>query len=400
MTQLLKRDGSIEFDGEIDFDSDHNHIMEDGGVMEEDGATQLWDLSQLDVVQSRKCLVVYIKVGDDIEETYRVYPLQDVVIGRSKRAEIKLEGTGISRLHCKLSFADEIPAIEDLDSKNGILVNGVKTRQAKLNSDDTFIVGKYEFVVKVEDEGEQTTDPLDMIDPEQVELFTSMFKREMISKASDANRHVLAGDLATMNLTTLLQVMESNERSGLLLINSIQEMGEIWLDQGSVSHCAFGKLEGRKAFYRIIGLKQGKFEYFNKSDKPPKVTIHQPMQELLLDALRQVDELPQYMESLPPMDAPLHFNPTMAVCLNKIPTFVFEVFTIISRGITMQGVIDACDQPDVEICRTLLMMIRQNIIKPGEVQTPTILDSCTNLAHAIDNLRDRDSEERPMDTKG
>jgi pSer/pThr/pTyr-binding forkhead associated (FHA) protein len=48
----------------------------------------------------------------------------ELVIGRSASADIVLESTLVSRMHARLIVADDGPSIEDLGSRNGVLVNG------------------------------------------------------------------------------------------------------------------------------------------------------------------------------------------------------------------------------------------------------------------------------------
>ena len=69
-------------------------------------------------------------------------------IGRSARAEFIVEAALVSRLHCRLTSdpADEL-LVEDLESTNGIFVNGAKVDRANLMPGDILSVGRVDFSV-------------------------------------------------------------------------------------------------------------------------------------------------------------------------------------------------------------------------------------------------------------
>jgi pSer/pThr/pTyr-binding forkhead associated (FHA) protein len=50
------------------------------------------------------------------------------VIGRASTCEVKLDDPLVSRRHARVMSADVGTAIEDLDSANGLFVNGVRSR--------------------------------------------------------------------------------------------------------------------------------------------------------------------------------------------------------------------------------------------------------------------------------
>jgi diguanylate cyclase (GGDEF)-like protein len=64
-----------------------------------------------------------------------------VVIGRSPQADFHIEHPSVSRLHCSVWQEVLGASIRDLDSKNGVLVNGVRVRCAQLRDGDHIAVG-------------------------------------------------------------------------------------------------------------------------------------------------------------------------------------------------------------------------------------------------------------------
>jgi hypothetical protein len=82
---------------------------------------------------------------------------QRTIIGRSRRADIRISDTAISRQHACLTEGDDGFVIEDVASKNGLLVNDQHTRHALLRNGDIVSLGsryKFRFVEEVTVAGE------------------------------------------------------------------------------------------------------------------------------------------------------------------------------------------------------------------------------------------------------
>jgi len=72
------------------------------------------------------------------------FPLNKEIInvGRSKKADISLNDDNISRFHCRFEKEDDLWEITDLDSKNGILINGRKCKKRFLCNGDKINIGE------------------------------------------------------------------------------------------------------------------------------------------------------------------------------------------------------------------------------------------------------------------
>jgi hypothetical protein len=69
-----------------------------------------------------------------------------VVIGRSKECDVQIPDPNISRRHAELHQEGATYWIVDLDSTNGIELNGQRTKRAKLSDGDTIKLGSTEIV--------------------------------------------------------------------------------------------------------------------------------------------------------------------------------------------------------------------------------------------------------------
>jgi len=75
-----------------------------------------------------------------------------VVLGRSRECDIQIEDSNVSRRHAELRQEGTSFWIVDLDSTNGVEVNGRRVQRAKLDPGDTFTVGSTEVTFSTERE--------------------------------------------------------------------------------------------------------------------------------------------------------------------------------------------------------------------------------------------------------
>jgi len=65
----------------------------------------------------------------------------DIIIGRTSGCDIQIMANNVSRKHARISYTNEEYRIEDLESTNGIYVNGVKVERCVLRKHDVLEIG-------------------------------------------------------------------------------------------------------------------------------------------------------------------------------------------------------------------------------------------------------------------
>ncbi|WP_438025305.1 DUF4388 domain-containing protein [Sorangium sp. So ce233] len=107
------------------------------------------------------------------------------------------------------------------------------------------------------------------------------------------------GDLEQVPLVDLLQLLAMNRRSGVLGITTPAGAGELRLSAGEVIDAVYRRLEGEKALYRLLGERDGQFA-FSPGEPTSVRRIIAPTSRLLMEALRQVDEVQRRRSELAP----------------------------------------------------------------------------------------------------
>ena len=114
------------------------------------------------------------------------------------------------------------------------------------------------------------------------------------------NRFV--SDISDVPLVDLLRAIAAHQKSGVAVISADGGgRGEIFFRQGNVVDAEVGRLSGREAIYRLFCWSVGRLEVEWKSIRR-KDTIEMRPQDLLMEALRRVDEWRRLLTGLPPLD--------------------------------------------------------------------------------------------------
>ena len=117
-------------------------------------------------------------------------PDGDTLIGREEACGIHLNDQQVSRRHARLSVSDVGCTIQDLDSRNGVVVNGKKTRIAKLLDGDFIQIGTSKMRLRITGHSNSGSQTMSMGEDEAVDQWTRSNDPEGLSRAQS--------DLATM----------------------------------------------------------------------------------------------------------------------------------------------------------------------------------------------------------
>jgi pSer/pThr/pTyr-binding forkhead associated (FHA) protein len=79
----------------------------------------------------------------------------DMVVGRHSGADLRLPLPDVSRRHCRFSFREGQWWLYDLNSLNGVFVNGERIEHAPVRPGDTVRIGGFTFTVEVPTTGER-----------------------------------------------------------------------------------------------------------------------------------------------------------------------------------------------------------------------------------------------------
>jgi hypothetical protein len=288
-------------------------------------------------------------------------PLEEVALGRGEDCQVVLDDEPVSRVHAKVVYQDYKPELLDLGSKNGTFINGKRVHRAQLKQGDQIQVGASVFEVLIGkenwDSGSDTERPAD-----KKHLQSLRGKMKGAAPSPNGQCSALSGRLSEINMTSLLQILDSDQATGTLVILQGGQEGRLHVHRGEVRHATFGRALGVKALYRLMSLQDGVFEFFVPGRSPEYHTIEGDLHRHILEAVRQMDEFAVYRKQLPLPETHLVFNPNMLIAPGKVPAEAFELMTAIRQHNSVEEIIEACRIPDVEACRILLVLLKHRIV--------------------------------------
>src|SRR5438067_1722396 len=91
---------------------------------------------------------------DHGKETLFPIDRDEIVIGRSPKADLSVTDYGVSRFHAKIVRNASEVTIQDLESRNGTKVNDVLVLQAKLSPGDRITLGNFTLEMRAAGSGD------------------------------------------------------------------------------------------------------------------------------------------------------------------------------------------------------------------------------------------------------
>ena len=97
------------------------------------------------------------------------------------------------------------------------------------------------------------------------------------------------GRISGITLFGLLQLLEVERKSGLVLVEASKREGRLYFDEGTFVHAHTRVLDGLEAAYEILGWPDPAVEIFYKR-RARQRTVREPLQHVLMEAARLLDE--------------------------------------------------------------------------------------------------------------
>jgi hypothetical protein len=282
-------------------------------------------------------------------------PHREIIIGRSSDLDMVLVEDMVSRKHAKIVTDETTVSIQDLGSTNGTFVNGEKVRKIELKDGDRILVGTSIIKLMALDGDGQTT---------------GMSEVEARSKlAVTANKRPppksMTGSIEEIPLPDLLQLLSTSRKSGVLVLRSDWGTGRICLRKGQIYFANIDEsfdMAPRKAMYRMLTWTQGQFELEPPDERAVLEEIQDSTEGLLMEGMRQLDEMHALAPKLPALTARISVPRSLTAKLRDLKPDELDLVQSAMAGVTVQGVLDAGRQTDLEAARALLSLVERGYL--------------------------------------
>ena len=267
----------------------------------------------------------------------------EIIVGRSSELDMVLVEDMVSRRHARIECGDEQIVIEDLGSTNGTFVNGEKIKRATLKEGDRVLIGT--SILKV-----VSTEPGAPVPRRQ----------EMQSVAQRGQTRSMTGAIDEIPLPDLLQLLGSSKKSGVLVVRSDDDVGKIFLKKGIVTFATINDVDQvppLKSVYRMLTWTRGSFELGPPDEREMVGEVSASVQELLMEGLRQIDELAVIRDKLPDISANLVVPHPLQPSLRDLAPPALDVLQLAYNHQQLATILNQSAATDLDTARVVLSLL-------------------------------------------
>lgn len=193
-------------------------------------------------------------------------PDNPITIGRTPKNDIVVSSLTVSRRHATIACENNCFVIRDLNSRNGTFLNGNLITEAKLLDGDIIKIGGYQITVHAVEEAEFCDD--DTLKDFESALSTTIDLRREAYALMVGN---VQGDLKTLGIDEIVQIIEVNHKTGMLALNGTElkpMMGCLYFENGEIVHALYEDKKGEDAAIHLLQASEGRFEFITDKNSP------------------------------------------------------------------------------------------------------------------------------------
>ena len=283
-----------------------------------------------------------------------------VCIGRSSDIDVVLIEDMVSRRHAQITIAGDDLKIEDLGSTNGTFVNGERITETHLQLGDRILIGTSIMkLVAAEKDIRQTS----VVGPGGARVEDTNVKR-----VTGYGSRSMTGTISEVPLPDLIQLFSTSKKTGTLLIRVGSVEGKLHLDGGRIIYATVSNAVGLKplkAVFRILSWQEGTFELLGPEPHDFPETINMSTEHILMEGLRQIDEIRHMQRKLPPPEAELPIPNPLIPKLSDLSSQELDVIQLVLNHSTVGQVVDRAGSSDLDVTNILFdLMDKGYIVKP------------------------------------
>jgi hypothetical protein len=310
----------------------------------------------------------------------------EVFIGRGAELPVVLAEDMVSRKHAKLTIQGDRIRIEDLGSTNGTFVNGERVKAAEVRVGDRILIGTSIMKLlasEIPDSRPQRSTggipttrsampPKPGMPPLPTQAHLTVPPEPDAEampepRVSTGSVKTVAGSIEEIPLPDILQLFSASRKTGLLVVKSgAGRRANLYIENGQVVHA---QLEGiaqsrsRKTLCRVLRWKTGTFELRPAKTVPQGDRLSESMEHLLMDGLRELDELERLRPDLPVDEAKLAVLRPLKPKLRDLLPSTLDILQAVHNEQQLSRVMDAFpEMSDLDVAMEIVLLIQKGYL--------------------------------------
>ena len=277
----------------------------------------------------------------------------EILIGRSQDAQMMIEDAKASPRHATLATTADPMVLKDLNSDHGTFVNGERVTEVRLKEGDRIRVGGVTFMLVSEGPFQPKPPPAPVIN--KVDTLASQVK----------NIGAISGSIKEVSLADLLQFLSTSKKSGVLMIRAGSDIGRIYLRDGQIYFASINGSSGihpQRMLFRLLRWTSGSFELAPPDDATFQPLINEGTDMLLLEGMRQVDELARIKSNLPPVKTRLALAKPFPGKFRDLSPEELDVLQLVIEHGVVQTILDNYPVSDLEAFTHLASFLERKMV--------------------------------------
>lgn len=189
-------------------------------------------------------------------------------------------------------------------------------------------------------------------------------KKATTESQSNTLESSLSGQLNTFNLPDLLQNINMLGKSGVLEITR-DANAKVFIQKGECVNAEVGEVRGKKAFFRILTWKDGSFA-FRECVPQAEAVFEENTIKLILNALKQEDEILKLRQSLPGDETPLLINFNDSFFSYNFDQKTRDFLELVQKHRTVRAIVDASPLEDLKVFKALSLLLGSKVLRAAE----------------------------------
>jgi hypothetical protein len=183
----------------------------------------------------------------------------------------------------------------------------------------------------------------------------------------------LQGNLEDFELTDVFQLIQLGQKDGGLRIQSDNDVGIVYFKNGMVIHAKTNSVQGEPAIDSILSWKKGRF-VFNPSEETLEHTVDLPIQQVILEAARRIDELKKIQKLIPSFDVVVKIVEVPDAGVEKIhlKPEEWKVLSFVDGTLTIKAISSKVNISEFETSRILYGLISSGLVKIVHKKEPPV----------------------------
>jgi hypothetical protein len=188
----------------------------------------------------------------------------------------------------------------------------------------------------------------------------------------------LQGNLEDFELTDVFQLIQLGQKDGGLRIQSAEDVGIVYFKGGMVVHAKTNTLLGEPAIDTILSWKRGRF-IFNPTEETLEHTVDLPIQQVILEAARRIDEMNKIQKLIPSTEVVVKIVEVPDAGVEKIhlKPEEWKVLSFVDGSLSIQDIALKVNISEFETTRILyglissgLVELNKSVVKPPKPTEP------------------------------